>query len=197
VIVGWGSFDRARYVAGRLAELGYQAALARSGETWWAVVLLDVGDAKISVPLVPGPPPNASSGIGGALGYIPGTGDPIGLRFDPASLAWDDLVPLPENVPPVARARALEGAVQPGDRVHFLGAASVDPDGWLVRFLWDFGDGNHSYDMNPTHVFDRPGQYIVTLQVIDNAGRSDEDRVRVSVFYEEDMGEESGCGCGG
>lgn len=196
-VMDWGSFDRARYLAGRLAELGYQVRLARSGEMWWAVVCLDVDEGEKVIPVIPGPLPSASHGFGGALGYIPGAGDFTDPRLDPAYFGWDELLPLPEDVPPVARARALETSIQPGERVHLLGAASVDPDGVLVIFRWDFGDGTYSCDMNPIHVFDRPGKYVITLQVIDNAGRSDVDRVRVSVFFEEDAGDEPSCGCGG
>ncbi len=34
-------------------------------------------------------------------------------------------------------------------------------------FYWDFGDGNFSTDVNPSHVYSGPGDYTVTLVVID------------------------------
>jgi len=40
----------------------------------------------------------------------------------------------------------------------------------LVR--WDFGDGNISSDLNPTHWYQWPGKYKVKLSVFDNGGNS-------------------------
>jgi hypothetical protein len=38
-------------------------------------------------------------------------------------------------------------------------------DGIAGDFLWDFGDGNSSTDMNPCHVYEDPGTYVVTVSV--------------------------------
>ncbi len=38
------------------------------------------------------------------------------------------------------------------------------------HFFWDFGDGNTSTDINPTHVYPGPGNYMVTLIVSDTNG---------------------------
>lgn len=35
-----------------------------------------------------------------------------------------------------------------------------------VSYYWDFGDGNSSNDPNPTHVYNNPGTYEVTLRAI-------------------------------
>ncbi len=40
------------------------------------------------------------------------------------------------------------------------------PDNWL----WDFGDGNTSQSMNPTHVYAQNGNYLVCLIVYNTAG---------------------------
>lgn len=47
---------------------------------------------------------------------------------------------------------------------------SIDPDGEIVSWLWDFGDGTTSTDPDPVHQYGRVGIYIVTLTVTDNAG---------------------------
>ncbi len=39
-----------------------------------------------------------------------------------------------------------------------------------VAWLWDFGDGGMSTAANPTHRFNRPGEYAVTLTITDSIG---------------------------
>jgi PKD repeat protein len=49
---------------------------------------------------------------------------------------------------------------------------SYDPDGVIVSWLWDFGDGNTSTEQNPIHTYAAPGSYTVTLTVTDDDGAS-------------------------
>ncbi|MBL4585885.1 MAG: PKD domain-containing protein, partial [Flavobacteriales bacterium] len=49
-------------------------------------------------------------------------------------------------------------------------------------YLWDFGDGNTSTDESPTHVYDVPGNYTVTLTVTNNCG-SESISVFVSIIF--------------
>lgn len=41
-----------------------------------------------------------------------------------------------------------------------------------VDFIWDFGDGSTSIAENPTHVFDQPGTYTITLKVKNSDGQN-------------------------
>ncbi len=50
--------------------------------------------------------------------------------------------------------------------------ASVDQDGTVVGWSWNFGDGNTSTDQNPTHHYRYPGTYSVTLTATDDEGGS-------------------------
>jgi len=45
---------------------------------------------------------------------------------------------------------------------------SYDPDGFIVSWLWDFGDGTNSTEQNPVHTYTVPGTYTVTLTVTDD-----------------------------
>ena len=54
--------------------------------------------------------------------------------------------------------------------VDFNGSKSYDLDGEIIEYLWEFGDGNTSSDINPFHEYSRPGIYNVTLEVTDNDG---------------------------
>jgi photosystem II stability/assembly factor-like uncharacterized protein len=45
---------------------------------------------------------------------------------------------------------------------------SVDPDGTIVGWTWDFGDGNGSTEPSPSHVYAAANTYIVRLTVTDD-----------------------------
>lgn len=48
---------------------------------------------------------------------------------------------------------------------------SQAPSEWPIdSWLWDFGDGEISYQRDPVHVFSNPGTYIVTLTVSNQYG---------------------------
>jgi PKD repeat protein len=59
-----------------------------------------------------------------------------------------------------------------GDAVIFDASASQDPDGTIVSYTWDFGDGNITMvDVAViTHIFSTTGNYNVNLTVTDNLG---------------------------
>lgn len=50
---------------------------------------------------------------------------------------------------------------------------STDPDGTIVSWAWDFGDGATSTEQNPSHTFAVENTYIVTLTVTDDDGATD------------------------
>jgi len=49
---------------------------------------------------------------------------------------------------------------------------SIDNDGTIVSWQWDFGDGTVSTSQRPWHRYARYGDYTVTLTVTDDAGAS-------------------------
>ena len=50
---------------------------------------------------------------------------------------------------------------------------SVDNDGSVVRWQWDFGDGASSSERNPSHLYAAAGRYDVLLVVTDDDGAAD------------------------
>jgi PKD repeat protein len=50
--------------------------------------------------------------------------------------------------------------------------SSIDSDGDVVAWSWDFGDGNTSTDQSPSHTYAAGGTYTVGLTVMDNDGAS-------------------------
>ena len=67
-----------------------------------------------------------------------------------------------------------------GEPTEFIDR-SEDPDGEVVEWEWDFGDGATSTEQNPTHTYDDPGTYTVTFTVTDDDGASvtEEREIRV------------------
>lgn len=58
--------------------------------------------------------------------------------------------------------------------VDFDASGSYDPDGgWIVSYVWDFGDGTSSTGMVVTHAFELEGTYTVSLTITDNDGLTD------------------------
>jgi 6-phosphogluconolactonase (cycloisomerase 2 family) len=93
---------------------------------------------------------------------------------DPAALdlrAAHGVVVSP-NQAPVASFGASPGSA--GSATVFDASGAADPDGTIVRYDWDFGDGTLLPDGGPSpqHVYTRPGTYVVTLVVTDNEGAS-------------------------
>ncbi len=56
-----------------------------------------------------------------------------------------------------------------GEKINFTDLSS-DLDGEIVEWRWDFGDGTISYNEDVVHVYNKPGEYTVTLEVRDNMG---------------------------
>jgi DNA-binding beta-propeller fold protein YncE len=73
---------------------------------------------------------------------------------------------------PVARISTAPAPA--GSPTQFDGSGSRDPDGTVARYSWDFGDGTHvaSTAAKTTHVYSKPGKYLVRLTVTDDGGCS-------------------------
>jgi len=78
----------------------------------------------------------------------------------------------PANQSPVASFSFTPVSPKAGDEVTFDASASRDPDGSIVSYRWDFGDGVEGTGKIVKHVFAQEGTYTVTLTVTDNSGLS-------------------------
>lgn len=77
--------------------------------------------------------------------------------------------PAQVNQPPVGVISATATA-SVSQTIRFDGSGSFDPDGQIVRYDWDFGDGTVASGMTVTHVYTQAGVYQVALTVIDDGG---------------------------
>ena len=73
------------------------------------------------------------------------------------------------NAGPVARFSASSFEPAEAEEVDFSDH-STDPDGTILEWHWDFGDGETSTQTSPSHAFRSSGEKTVTLTVTDDAG---------------------------
>lgn len=75
------------------------------------------------------------------------------------------------KTPPVAAINGpANGMVS--EPLPFDGTGSKDPDGQIVSYTWEFGDGASASGFNVSHTYPVSGTYQVTLTVVDNDGLS-------------------------
>ena len=120
------------------------------------------------------------------------SGNFIGLRFKLQSGApagheiwsWDGdaesapkleitYVP-PQFLAPVATFTYIPSNPVVNETIRFDASESYDPDGYIVTYRWNFGDENITSTTNRSvsHLYSKPGEYNVTLSVIDNDGEN-------------------------
>lgn len=85
-----------------------------------------------------------------------------------------------ENKPPEASILG-GGSHAAGVVVAFDGSASLDKDGSIVSFAWDFGDGGSAEGASVEHIYNAGGAFDVVLTVTDDDGATDTATVAVTV----------------
>ncbi|GJM34377.1 MAG: hypothetical protein DHS20C18_33780 [Saprospiraceae bacterium] len=89
------------------------------------------------------------------------------------------------NPAPVAQAIADQAFGPSPLIVNFDASTSFDPDGGMITYHWDFGDGTSSTAVNPTHTFlaasQNPDSIAVVLTVTDSAGLASNAEVVISL----------------
>jgi PKD repeat protein len=76
----------------------------------------------------------------------------------------------PPNVPPTATIGSSGSGGQAPYAVSFDGSGSSDPDGSVVAYSWDLGNGRTANTPTASANYTQPGTYHVVLTVTDNRG---------------------------
>jgi len=100
-------------------------------------------------------------------------GDGLGDNADPND---QNKGPIPELVAEKTEAKAK-------DVITFNALKSRDPDGDIVSYEWDFGDGQKATGVVVDHAFKDPGYYKVTLKLLDNSNEPRETSVTIHITY--------------
>jgi chitodextrinase len=85
----------------------------------------------------------------------------------------------PTNLPPTANIQAMPNTGFAPLDVTFTGGGD-DPDGNIIRFIWDFGDNSPTAQgAFVTHTYEFPGNYNVHLTVLDDDGATSEATINI------------------
>ena len=101
---------------------------------------------------------------GAYIGILTFVGDNGGLIIDSRNMRRT------ENQPPIASFTYLPENPSVNQTITFNASSSHDPDGTIVSYEWDFGDGNVTKTREEiiNHSYSEAGRYTVNLTVTDN-----------------------------
>lgn len=75
-----------------------------------------------------------------------------------------------QDRPPTVSFTMSANSTFTGTTVTFNAAGTVDPDGTIVSYSWDLGDGTSATGITASHSYPSSGTYTVKLTVTDNNG---------------------------
>ncbi len=99
-----------------------------------------------------------------------------------ALTGYDLLALLPDDVeaavesntqPPFAAIAGPAGAIAEGTSATFDASSSLDPNGSIASYAWDFGDGSTGSGVSVSHTFAQDGAFTVRVTVTDGDGLTD------------------------
>jgi PKD repeat protein len=100
-----------------------------------------------------------------------------GGTFTDAFTLTRSTTPPPPNQPPTATFTSTASGLD----AAFDASGSTDPDGAVVSYAWDFGDGTSGVGPTPGHTYAQAGTYSVTLTVTDDDGGTSSHTAPVTV----------------
>lgn len=108
------------------------------------------------------------------------SGNSLSVTLPPQSITLFVVPAANGNQIPVAAASGSPTSGMTPLVVSFNGSGSYDPDGTIVSYAWNFGDGATAPGIAPSHTYTTPGTYSARLTVTDNQGASASATVAIS-----------------
>ncbi|MCK4717514.1 MAG: PKD domain-containing protein, partial [Thermoplasmata archaeon] len=133
------------------------------GREWW------IGGAGINYTY------EESEGI--IVTRVPGGHTDVAIDFQSPSL----------TAFPIVEFTADKSSVRVNERISFNASSTYDPDGNIMAYIWDFGDGNFSTGpnlTNPTYAYSEPGDHTVILTARDNDYLLGRSYARITVYID-------------
>jgi PKD repeat protein len=130
----------------------------------------------------------------GAPGFSGDTGQaslarlnlPFGVAADAAGTVYiadtgNHRIRKVSGVAPIAAFSANPASGNAPLTVNFDGSGSSDPNGTIVSYAWDFGDGQSGSGGQTSHTYTGAGTFTATLTVTDNDGASGQSSQTITV----------------
>jgi PKD repeat protein len=105
----------------------------------------------------------------------------IGIYFIVFVFCWVLFI-TPFLAPPTATFTVDPQNPVVGETITFDATASVDSDGKIVKWVWDFGDENTGTGETFTHSYASAEDYTVRLTVVDDHGISSSNTTTITVI---------------
>jgi len=88
---------------------------------------------------------------------------------------------IPINKPPVLAVKTNVISGFAPLLVNFDASSSSDPDGYIVQYAWNFGDGSEDVGQMVDHIFQSAGVYQVMASITDNDGAVTQKAITIRV----------------
>jgi hypothetical protein len=197
----WASADFAAYTAGVLRYESHDITVVESSAPWqgspthaWLLVRVTTVDGALWFPIEPSPPAGSTQLHLGRIPIVVDQGSD--LWFEKEYSSFDRILDDSPNQFPVLSLRPMVPAPEAGEMTRILAPGAIDPDGEIVLYWWDFGDGttDRTSTWHVRHAFPSAETYRVAVTAVDNRGGVAQSAVEVKVASSEPG--EADCGCG-
>jgi len=108
--------------------------------------------------------------------------DPTEFKDSDGDGLGDNSDPDNANHGPIPKIETEKNTVSRGRIITFNALNSRDPDGEIVEYKWNFGDGTEGAGVVVDHIFEKTGDYNVTLMVKDDKGEQREEVINIKVI---------------
>ena len=86
------------------------------------------------------------------------------------------------NRPPTGKFSISPSPAHPDEQVLFDASNAYDPNGEIISYSWNFGDGETASGQTASHTYSTVGEYTVSLLLKDNAGAVTQEKTTLRVI---------------